>query len=109
MLAPENYSTIRSYAQSYKDVLKTELGRGVVSANPDNDVFAVLMEKQRIIDLANKAGCEYLAAIIGVQLTGGVPTNLTISILCADSNGEILDAHKTGGLQGEEVWPNKKI
>lgn len=108
MRLPDNYGNIKKYAALYKATLKNDVGRGIVAGTPDNDIFAVLMEKNEVQAMLDQEGCVYVAAILGTHFDENeVVTGVTISLLCVDGNKEVLDAHRTMGLPGQEVWPNK--
>ena len=108
MFRPDSYHNIKRYVDRYKEVIEN-IGP-IAAPSTDEDVFAVLMEKENVKRLLGHPDCEKLAAIIGIDDEGEV----TVSLLIVDSNNDILAEHKLpdndpGNVKGEEVWPDRVV
>ena len=101
----DSYTNIQGYADNFEGALNF-LQSGITATNPKDEVFALLMEAPDVQSIINLHGCEFVAGIVGVHYDKGTP-RLTISLLGADKNGDILAAHKNGTEPGQEVWPNR--
>lgn len=98
-MATASYQSIRTMSADFKTMLSNQeipypfdvaTSEMVVLVDIQNDLGDILAE--------NPAK---LALILGVD-----ENRLTICILGADSNGDVLSAHVNGNLAGQQRWPD---
>lgn len=107
LLAPDPYVNIKIYAGRYINQLQNGLQSGIVKQNPDEEALIIYFDVASVLELIRQGGgdCTYLAGVLGIHTIDSGEDEFTISLLCADRNGEILSGHKNGTLDGQEVWP----
>jgi hypothetical protein len=100
-MAATSYSSIRSMSASFKAMLGNL--EFPFPFDVDNTSMVVL------VDLANDLGDilaeepAKLALVIGMD-----EDKPTICVLGADENGDLLSAHVSGTLAGQQAWPDAK-
>ena len=111
MPAPDTYINIKDYATAYVDQLNNTLGRGIVKLAPAQENLIIYFEIANLVDLIRRAGTDavYLAGVFGIHNDEAGLPEFTISLLGADKNLNILQGHKDGLIDGEEVWPKRKF
>jgi hypothetical protein len=107
ILTPDSYKNIKSYSSRYIELLKNDLQSGIVKDKAQDEGLVIYFDVASVIDLIRRGGTNtvYLAGLLGVHTTKAGENEFTISLLCADKSGDILPEHKSGALDGEEVWP----
>lgn len=112
LVMPDSYANIKTYAERYVNQLQTGLQSGIIKQNPDDEALLIYFDVASVAELIRQGGadCTYLAGVLGIHenQTTGIE-EFTISLLCTDKYGEILDAHKNGSLNGQEVWPYRAL
>ena len=110
-MAQDTYANIKGYATSYANQLTNSLGSGIVKPAAADEKLIIFFDIKNVQELIKRGEPDavYLAGVFGIHDDeNGIP-ELTISLLCADSNLDILQGHVTNQLKGEEVWPNTKL
>jgi predicted ATP-dependent Lon-type protease len=105
----ESYHNIKVYCQRLRDRLIAS-GKGIVTDDPEQEMLMVYMDREKVKRLfisVPEGG--YLAAMPGIHTAPTGEDQLTISLLAADRNLNILDAHIQGSTHGEESWGNRNM
>ncbi len=103
----DSNANIRSYSSDYVTTLNN-MGSGIVTTSPGDELLIIYMEKSAVTGmLSNIPSNGYLAVLPGVHLDGNGDPELTLSLLGADSNKDILSGHIDGTIDGEEKWPER--
>jgi hypothetical protein len=107
LLMPDSYANIKIYAARYIDRLKTDLRTGIIKQDPNEEALVIYFDVASVMELIRQGGaaCTYLSGVLGIHTTDAGEDQFTISLLCADKFGEVLQEHKNGTLDGQEVWP----
>lgn len=104
----DTYQQIKSYSQRLLTQYQT-MGTGIATANPHDETMVVYMEPGRLKRLfASIPSDGYIAALPGIHHGTG-NDHLTISLLGADKNMNILPEHISGDVYGEETWVNLNV
>ncbi|MFA6058136.1 MAG: hypothetical protein WC756_08045 [Taibaiella sp.] len=104
----DTYQQIKSYSQRLLAQYQT-LGTGVATSNPHDETMVVYMEPDKLKRLFMSVPSDgYIAALPGIHHGTG-NDHLTISLLGTDKNMNILPEHISGGVCGEESWPNLNV
>ncbi len=114
-MAQTNYSDLRDQIQRFHTKMNgasSDLSAAHSSYSFDTSVepmgfYLTKTDLSRISTIANSTGCTQLIFMYGVNDDGYGHQNFTVIILGADSNGDILAAHKSNTLKGEQKWPDK--
>ncbi len=105
----ESYHNIKVYCQRLRDRLVAS-GKGIVADDPEQEMLIVYMDKDKVRRLFSSVpDGGYLAAMPGIHTAPSGEDQLTISLLAADRNLNILDAHIQGNKHGEESWGNRNM
>jgi len=84
----------------------TAQGHGLVTQNPGDELLGVFMERDNIARLLAWVPTDgYLFASVGIHTSPR--TEMTISLLAADSAKQIIGPHTAGTINGEEVWQER--
>ncbi len=100
-MAATNYSSIKSMSASFKTMLSNQEIPYPFSVQDTSMVVLVDLENDLGDILA--ANPAKLAIILGTYENA-----LTVCILGADSEGQVLPAHLNASLDGQETWPEEK-
>lgn len=104
----DTYQQIKSYSQRLLSQYQT-MGTGIATANPHDETMVVYMEPDKLKRLVATVPSDgYIAALPGIHHGTG-NEHLTISLLGADKNMNILPEHISGGVCGEESWVNLNV
>lgn len=107
--AGESYNNIKQYCRRLRDKLRAS-GKGIVTDDPDKEMLIVYMDRSKVKRLFNSVPeGGYLAAIPGIHTSANGEDQLTISLLAADKDLNILPAHLLGQTHGEQSWGNRNI
>lgn len=105
--AGDPYANIRSYSSLLYDKFRA-MGTGIVSEEPDDEMLAVYMEKDKVRKLLHDVPEDgYLAAFPGIHTPAGKSPRLTISLLATDKSKRPLEMHISGGRHGEQCWDSR--
>lgn len=103
----ESYNNIKMYCQRLRDKLISS-GKGIVTDDPEQEMLVVYMDRAKVKRLFNSVPEDgYLAAVPGIHDSTSGEEQLTISLLAADRNLNILQSHIIGDTHGEESWGNR--
>lgn len=104
----DTYQQIKSYSQRLLAQYMT-MGTGIATSNPHEETMVVYMEPDKLKRLFHTIPSDgYIAALPGIHHGSG-NEHLTISLLGADRNMNILPEHISGGVCGEESWGNLNV
>lgn len=107
--AGESYNNIKTYCLRLRDKLRAS-GKGIVTDDPDKEMLLVYMDREKVKRLFNTVPQDgYLAAIPGIHTASTGEDQLTISLLAADKDLNILPSHIQGSAHGEESWGNRNM
>ncbi len=110
ILAPgETYQDIKNYSQRLLEQYQA-LGRGIATDNPQEETMVVFMDPakiNRILSVVPANG--FVSAFPGIHTSPMGKEEITISLLAADSNMNIIPGHISGQINGEESWDNCNI
>ena len=98
-MAATSYQSIRTMSADFKTALSNLESPFPFDVNTSELVVLVDLEDDLGDILAESPS--KLALILGID-----ENRLTICILGADSSGNILTAHTTGSLDGQQRWPD---
>lgn len=105
----ESYNNIKVYCQRLRDKLVAS-GRGIVTDDPEQEMLMVYMDRDKVKRLFTAVpDGGYLAAMPGIHTAASGEDQLTISLLAADRDFNILEAHIQGDTHGEESWGNRNM
>jgi hypothetical protein len=109
MLPGETYQQIKVYSQRLLDQYMA-LGRGIATDSPQEETMVVFMDPAKINRILNVVPANgYVAAFPGIHTSPSGKEEITISLLAADSNMNIIPGHISGQINGEESWDNCNI
>lgn len=104
----DTYQQIKSYSQRLLAKYET-MGTGIATSNPHEETMVVYMEPDKVKRLVMTVPSDgYIAALPGIHYGTG-NDHVTISLLGADKNMNILPQHISGGVCGEESWGNLNV
>lgn len=104
----DTYQQIKSYSQRLLAQYEA-MGTGIVTNNPHEETMVVYMEPDKVKRLFTSLPSDgYIAALPGIHHGTG-NEHMTISLLGADKNMNILPQHISGGVCGEESWLNLNV
>ncbi|WP_118951146.1 hypothetical protein [Taibaiella helva] len=107
--AGESYTNIKEYCQRLRDKL-VATGRGIVTDDPKDEMLTVYMDRNKVGRLFNAVPEDgYVAAFPGIHTSDSGKDQLTISLLAADKNLNILPGHISGNVHGEQSWGNRTM
>lgn len=107
--AGESYNKIKEYCQRLRAKLRSS-GKGIVTDDPEKEMLLVYMDHSKVKRLFNTIPKDgYIAAIPGIHTSSTGEDQLTISLLGADKDLNILSSHLTGSAHGEESWGNRNM
>ena len=98
-MAQDSYENIKGYARAFRGAVEN-MGKGVAQAEARRETLAVMMEREQIEQLLAITGVTKVAAVIGVD-----KGRLTVALLGADDQDQILSSHIDGTEKGQQVWP----
>lgn len=99
-MAATSYSSIRSMSADFKTMLSN---LEFPFPFDINDTSLVVL-----VDLENDLGDILAASPAKLALSFGIDNNngVTVCVLGADSNGDVLSSHVNGTLNGQQAWPD---
>lgn len=104
----DTYQQIKSYSQRLLAQYEA-MGTGIATSNPHEETMVVYMEPDKLKRLVLTVPSDgYIAALPGIHHGSG-DEHMTISLLGADRNMNILPQHISGGVCGEESWGNLNV
>lgn len=100
-MAATSYSSIRSMSASFKSMLGNL--EFPFPFDVDNTSMVVLVDLETDLGDILAENPAKLALVIGMD-----EDKPTICVLGADSSGDVLSAHVSGTLAGQQAWPDAK-
>ena len=102
----ETYEDIRNHSHRLLKQYQM-MGRGVIANDPNQETLVVFMEPAKVRRLmASVPANGYIAAFPGIHSKSAGDDRVTVSLLAADSNRNIIADHISGAVTGEESWDN---
>jgi hypothetical protein len=99
-MAATSYQSIKSMSAAFKTALANM--EYPYPFDIDDSSMVVLADLQSDLGDILAANPAKLALIIGME-----ENRLTVCILGADENGEVLPQHVNGNLDGQQTWPDE--
>ncbi|WP_118972645.1 hypothetical protein [Taibaiella koreensis] len=105
----ESYTNIKEYCLRLRDKLIAS-GKGIVADDPKDEMLMVYMDRDKVRRLFNSVPQDgYMAAFPGIHTSPNGKDQLTISLLAADKDLNILPGHISGNIYGEQSWGNRTM
>lgn len=105
----ESYNNIKVYCQRLRDKLIAS-GKGIVTDDPEQEMLIVYMDREKVKRLFTAVpDGGYVAAMPGIHTSATGEDQLTISLLAADRDLNILQSHILGNTHGEQSWDNRNM